>query len=244
MIRLGGTVNCTVDWGDSTSDSYTTTGDKTHTYASDGTYTIQITGTLTAFGTTNPLTNRPKWLSCTSFGNLGVIDFTGAFAGATNLTIAPTALPATVATINSMFQGATSFNGDISGWNVAAVGGMVNTFLNATSFNGSLGGWNVANCTTFNGMFNGATAFQGGGIANWDISGLVAPGGLNNFATGCTFTTPNYDAVLIAWEANKASYRSDLSPNFGNSKYSAGAAAAARAALVTYGWTITDGGAA
>ena len=37
----------------------------------------------------------------------------------------------------------------------------------------------------------------------------------------------------------------DLRPNFGGARYTAGGAAAtARAALVSYGWTITDGGVA
>lgn len=37
----------------------------------------------------------------------------------------------------------------------------------------------------------------------------------------------------------------DLRPHFGEARYtSGGAAATARAALVSYGWTITDGGVA
>ena len=65
-------------------------------------------------------------------------------------------------------------------------------------------------------------------------------------------STVNYDALLIGWNNNKlvgangvANWRTDLRPNFGGAKYtSGGAAATARAALVTYGWTITDGGVA
>jgi hypothetical protein len=67
-------------------------------------------------------------------------------------------------------------------------------------------------------------------------------------ATG--FSRANYDALLIALNTYKSSstpnngpYRSDLRPTFGATYTAGSAAAAARAALVTFGWTITDGGA-
>ena len=46
-----------------------------------------------------------------------------------------------------MFWGATSFNGDLSGWNVSNVTNMSDMFSGATSFNGDLSGWNVSNVT-------------------------------------------------------------------------------------------------
>ena len=42
-----------------------------------------------------------------------------------------------------MFYGATSFNGDISNWNVEAVTSMSYMFNGATSFNGDISNWNV-----------------------------------------------------------------------------------------------------
>jgi len=246
-LPLQGTVDCNVDWGDGTDDAYTTADDKTHTYGSGGVYTVRITGTLTQFGKSagGTYANVLKMTECQSFGDVGLTNINGAFIGAANLTVAPAALPAAVTNLRQTFDGCTSFNQDIGGWNTANVTGMFGVFAGATSFNQELGSWNVANSTTFNGIFNGATAFQGAGLDQWGISGLVGAGGLNDFATGCTFTTANYDALLIAWEAAKAGYRADLSPNFGNSKYTgSSAASAARAALVSYGWTITDGGTA
>jgi len=58
-------------------------------------------------------------------------------------------------------------------------------------------------------------------------------------ATG--LTTADYTATLIAWNSNKTLWLTPLSVNFGGSKYSS-SASAARAALIAYGWTITDGG--
>jgi hypothetical protein len=79
-------------------------------------------------------------------------------------------------------------------------------------------------------------------LASWNLSGITSANGLNNFMQNATgLSTANYDSLLIAWNANKTSYRTDLSPNFGGSKYSS-SAASARAALIAYGWTITDGG--
>ena len=50
-LPLYGSVNVTVDWGDGTTpQAITTTGDHDHTYATEGTYTVSITGSLSQFG--------------------------------------------------------------------------------------------------------------------------------------------------------------------------------------------------
>jgi hypothetical protein len=63
--------------------------------------------------------------------------------------------------------------------------------------------------------------------------------GFMRFATGLNVS--DYDNTLIGWNNNKASFRNDINISFGGSKYSS-SAASARAALIAYGWTITDGG--
>jgi surface protein len=248
-VPLNGTVNCTIDWGDGSSESHTTTGFKTHTYASAGIYTVQISGTMTTFSygagasTTN---NKAKLVRCLSFGNVGLTALPSAFRNCTNLIQCPASLPTTsdVTSLFATFFGATSFNQDIGGWNTASVTDMANAFRSATSFNQDIGGWNTASVTDMFAMFQGATSFNQD-ISGWNISSLDDDAGLQNFMLGITLSTTNYDAILIGWEANKASFRSDLVPHFGFSTYTAGSAAAtARAALVTYGWTITDGGTA
>jgi len=53
--------------------------------------------------------------------------------------------------------------------------------------------------------------------------------------------TANYDSLLVGWSSQNV--KSNVFFHAGNSKYSAGAPAAARAVLVnTKAWTITDGG--
>ena len=49
-INSGTGINIYIDWGDTSSNAYTTTGQKTHTYASAGTYTIKISGAFTSSG--------------------------------------------------------------------------------------------------------------------------------------------------------------------------------------------------
>jgi surface protein len=118
---------------------------------------------------------------------------------------------------------------------------MSGMFYNCINFNQPLNSWNVSKVTTFQLMFYNADSFNQN-LSSWNISGITTNNGLYYFMLNATgLSTANYDALLIGWNANKASYRTDLSPNFGGSKYSS-AAASARAALIAYGWTITDGG--
>ena len=120
-------------------------------------------------------------------------------------------------------------------------------FFDATSFNQDLSSWNTSNVRSFNRMFEGATSFDQN-IGSWDVTSIVAfAGGATNMfgATGTskavTLSTANYDALLIGWAAQ--SVNSGILFSGGDSQYTAGGAAAtARATLVTAGWTITDGG--
>lgn len=163
-----------------------------------------------------------------------------------------------VTTFSNMFNNALSFNSSLSGWALGAdtaATSCANMFNGATRFNQPLDSWNVNKVTTMISMFQGANAFDQN-ISSWNLAGLNVNTALDNFMAGKTgasaLSTANYDALLIGWNNNKlvgtngvADWRTDLRPNFGGAKYtSGGAAASARAALVTYGWTITDGGVA
>jgi surface protein len=58
-----------------------------------------------------------------------------------------------------MFYGASSFNQNISGWNVSKVTNMTHMFYGASSFNQNISGWDVSQATVSD-MFRGATALQ------------------------------------------------------------------------------------
>ena len=82
-VPLDGTVNVEIDWGDGNSEAFTTTGNKTHTYASEGEYTVEISGSLTGFGAN---VSRPNLTKCLSFGTLGLTSLFSAFRSCANLT--------------------------------------------------------------------------------------------------------------------------------------------------------------
>ncbi|MDY0347524.1 MAG: BspA family leucine-rich repeat surface protein [Tenuifilaceae bacterium] len=262
-LPLRGTVDVTVDWGDGSNDTYTAAGDHNHTYAEEGTYIVKITGTLTQFGkgySTTP--NIDKLVAVTSFGDVGLTSLYGAFFHASNLTQVPNTIPTTVTDISAMFLSCSSFNQDISSWDVSNVTNMRGVFSNAIVFNQDISSWDVGNVTSMAQMFFGCSSFNQD-ISSWNVSKVEAMNTMFNGATafnqdigswsvgsvtdmtdmfkGVTLTTANYNSLLTKWA--KQSVQSGVAFNGGNSKYSPGAATDARAILTdTNGWTITDGG--
>jgi len=168
-LPLSGTVNVSVDWGDGSTDDFTTEGLQEHIYESHGRYTVSITGNLTRFGsnTENPYAGKLK--KVISFGNLGLTSLANAFHKATQLEHVPSTLPPTVTNLSGIFNGAVSFNGDISSWNVSNVTNMDRMFYNAVKFNQDIGGWDVSKVTSMVFMFIGAKAFNKD-IGMWDVS--------------------------------------------------------------------------
>lgn len=190
-------VNVTVDWGDGSAPSvFNTNGNKDHTYAAEGQYTVTISGTLSMFGAGNQAyPNVEKLISVTSFGNIGLTSLSGAFRDATNLTNVPTSLPPSITNLSNAFRGATSFNQNISDWDVSNVTDMSSMFWSASafnqpldwddktssvanmsamfrdagSFNQNIGAWDVSNVTNMGQMFAFSIAFNGD-IGAWDVS--------------------------------------------------------------------------
>ena len=78
------------------------------------------------------------------------------------------------------------------------------------------------------------------GVDQWDIGSLTTAASM--FASS-EFAQAQYDLLLVAWAAQAPNINSGVAFNAGAAKYSAGAAADARAVLTdTYTWAITDGG--
>jgi surface protein len=162
----------------------------------------------------------------------------------------------------------TQFNRDISNWNISSATGLALSGMFAftpfnqpiqnwtlppavtslgennqgmfyqSSFNQPIGVWNTSNIVRMRQVFQNATSFDQD-ISNWQVTQVTD---LLNFMQSVTLSTANYDALLIAWDAQGAmSYSGTV--NFGGSKYTAGGAAeAARTSLISKWGGITDGG--
>ena len=142
------------------------------------------------------------------------------------------------ATIMSyMFRGANVFNQDISSWNVSGVYEMANMFSWTSNFNQDISSWDVSRVINMTEMFSNAIAFNQD-IGSWDVGNVT---NMTDMFKDVTLSTNNYNNILIGWAGQTVN--NDINFNGGNSKYSPGEAADARAVLTgTYGWTIIDGG--
>ena len=135
---------------------------------------------------------------------------------------------------------------DVSSFNTSSVTNMSYMFHGCSSLTSlDVSSFNTANVTTMIYMFISCSSLTDViGVENFNIEGLNTTSSLTGFMLGVTLPTARYDALLINWDAQEP--LDNMTPHFGNSKYTAGGAAeAARTSLVTGdGWTITDGGAA
>jgi trimeric autotransporter adhesin len=144
--------------------------------------------------------------------------------------------------MDNIFYQASSYNSPMNNWDVSGVSNFQNVFAFASSFNQPIGNWDMASSATrVDYMLRDADAFDQD-ISSWVVTSITNLGNFMVSATG--LSTANYDALLIAWDAQGAmSYSGTV--NFGGSKYtSGGAAEAARTSLISKWGGITDGGAA
>jgi len=145
-----------------------------------------------------------------------------------------------VVSFHSVFSTDPLFNDPgVSSWVATSGTTFFLMFFNATIFNQPLDFLITSTATNIVQMFQSAVAFDQD-LSTWDVTGITTA---TNFLLGVTMSTANYDALLIGWEAQAVN--NSVTFHGGGSKFSAGAAATARAALISdHSWTITDGGAA
>jgi surface protein len=193
-------LNCTVDWGDGTSDTITshTAAETTHTYTIAGIYTIRITGLLPGwrFGNSG---DRLKFLNVNKWGILNITT-NAAFWGCSNFNSTAIDAPLiTTTSFDSMFGACTTFNGSINNWNVFSVTNMSFAFSEAFSFNQNLNQWNVSNVTTMLGMFQICRSFNQD-IGSWNTSNVTT---MANMFFGATLFNNGNSPFISKWDTSK-----------------------------------------
>ena len=231
-----------IDWGDGSVTNYgigIPNGSTNHYYSTPGPYIIKASGrNINWVGRNSPsLTSITHVLSFPSTAT----SLSQLFRNSVNNIQILAPLPPTVKDLNFTFAGCSNFNNSLSHWNTSNVTSLSNTFAICSQFNQPLNSWNVSSVITFLGMFGSCSSFNQD-LSSWNFSSCT---NLGSFMTGVTLNTAHYDALLILWDTFKTTWfngGTNMTPNMGSSKYSAGAAATARASLITKGWSITDGG--
>ncbi len=264
----------------STSDGQTftsITGSQAITFATAGDYDVSISGDFPRININNGI-DKDKIIDV-KWGNIVWSSFASSFYGCSNLVGSFTDAPniTNVTNFENSFRNCSSFSANLSSWDVSNVTNFNSAFLifgatapstpvsglgswdmssattisgmlrAQTNYNEDLSSWDVSNVNNMSNTFFGATSFDQN-LSSWDIANVT---NFTNFAKSSTFSTSNYDAILIGWEAtlqaafpNGTGYTPTISINFGNSEYTGGAAAeTARTSLINnFNWTITDGG--
>ena len=197
QLPIRGT-DMTIDWGDgniSTGISQTATPSSsnwiTHSYAVGGTYQIKITGLDWIYF--NNKGDKAKLMELNNFGTGVWASMERSFFGCLNMIGTFTDVPdlSNVTNMNFMFRGATSFNGDISSWNVSNVTGMLYMLGFTSSFNSDISNWDVSNVTNMLAMFHSATSFNVD-ISNWNVSNVTNMGFM-------LFNASSFNQDLSSW---------------------------------------------
>jgi surface protein len=200
-LGLWGEVDVQVDWGDGSTDNVRAAGPFPHTYTTSGRYTITVSGSLTGFGQDPlnldlPLSGAHYLKAVRSFGELGITSLSFAFLASVNLIDVPATLPATVTDMSYMFSGASSFNGDVSGWDTGLVTDMSYMFNGASSFNGDVSGWDTGLVTDMSYMFNGASSFNQS-LNSWDTGSVTSMRRMFHGASAFNQNLNSWDTGLV-----------------------------------------------
>jgi len=144
-----------------------------------------------------------------------------------------------VTVMDSMFFKASAFNGGIENWNVQNVTSMGGMFFQAKAFNAAIDAWDVSSVVNMSNMFNGAESFNRN-IGSWQVAACE---NMQKMFANVALFAPKYDSLLIGWASQQLS--SNVIFDGGNSHYVASSAAVARQQIIdTFGWSISDAGAA
>ena len=163
----------TIDWGDGTIEEGVS-GSQSHTYDSVGRHTVRISDGITGLRL-DTSHDAHKLVSIDQWGTAQWTSMHAAFDGAHNMKYNAADAPdlSRVSDASHMFRDASSFNGDLSSWNVSSVTNMADMFRDASSFNKPLSSWDVSSVTDMSRMFLGASSFNKP-LSSWDVSSVTS----------------------------------------------------------------------
>ena len=94
--------------------------------------------------------------------------------------------------MHGMFQGASTFDGDISIWDVSNVTSIYYMFSDAANFNQDISNWDISNISSLMQMFSGATSFNQD-ISNWNTENVTSMSQMFQTATSFDQDISNWD---------------------------------------------------
>ncbi|MBN1216190.1 MAG: DUF285 domain-containing protein, partial [Candidatus Lokiarchaeota archaeon] len=209
-LESSGNYDFLVDWGDGNNNTITSWNqlEVTHTYASEGVYTIRIDGTLIGWRF-NDGGDKLKLLEIQQWGILRLGNSMCYFTGCTNLNLTTNDslnLKGTTS-LGLAFTNCTNIGstGNLNSWDVSKVIDMYAMFWGATSFNQNIHNWSVSNVQDMGGMFAGASSFNQP-IDNWNVSSVIYMGGMFQNAN-------SFNQDIHNWSVSNVQYMSDMLQN-------------------------------
>jgi surface protein len=254
-----------INWGDGNIETSTNENlDKTitHTYETAGTYTVSIVGTFPYINMQEETATPLSLQSIDQWGSIEWETMAGAFKGCINMVYKATDSPnlEKVIITSQMFAYCSSFNGDLSTWDVSGVLNMSGMFRGTTSFvDGNIGGWITNEVLYMSTMF--ANSAFNGDISNWNVSKVIQMpemfinainfnqdlSGWNiesvetmyNMLSTSGLDQDNYSKTLIGWSAQQ-NVPADVTLGSHELVFCGQEAIDARNELInTYGWQIS-----
>ena len=168
-----------VNWGDGTEDTYTTSGDKSHTYSTGGVYTVSFFCNVNAYFSLNfglPAEREAgpfKITDITQWGTSLISDFKNS-RNLTNVTASGQpnyySAPTTGLGLFNECRSLVSVNGieswDVDGYNLQS------WFVNCLLWDQDVSGWDVSNVTEMYGLFWFCQQFNQD-ISGWNVSNVT-----------------------------------------------------------------------
>lgn len=176
-LYSGGKYDFTVEWGDGTSDRISAWDqvESVHKYKEGGEHEVRISGKCDGFNfdlAKSSFEDRKALVSIENWGSVCIGSASGCFIGCENLKNVDVPDLEALTDASFMFQGAASFNGDVSGWNTAGITTMRYMFQGASSFNGDVSRWDTSAVRDMGYMFQAATHFNGD-VSDWNVASVT-----------------------------------------------------------------------